>query len=226
VSTSFPLAPSSYTVARLKKNHKMRLQRCLNVVLTTIFASSQVVNAIPLDLNSQGRLIIRMLEYEELELISRMKDSIKSAARTLAHDMMTYYSGNLTGNIPGLLPGPYYWWEAGAMFGSLIDYWYYTGDTTYNDVVQQALLFQVGPHNDYMPPNETKSEGNDDQAFWGMAAMSAAETNFQNPPSTSPQWLALAQAVFQTQVERWDNATCGGGLRWQIFVRLLDQENF
>lgn len=30
------------------------------------------------------------------------------------------------------------------MFGSLIDYWYYTGDASYNDVVTQALLFQVG----------------------------------------------------------------------------------
>jgi hypothetical protein len=46
--------------------------------------------------------------------------------------MMTYYKGNLSGQIPGELPGPppnpsitnagYFWWEAGAMFGSLIDY--------------------------------------------------------------------------------------------------------
>ena len=61
-------------------------------------------------------------------------DSIKSAASTCAHSMMTFYTGNLTGGIPGLLPDPYYWWEAGAMFGSLIDYWYYTGDTSYNNV--------------------------------------------------------------------------------------------
>jgi len=40
--------------------------------------------------------------------------------------MMNYYKGNLTGQTPGLLPGPYYWWEAGAMWGSLIDYWYCT----------------------------------------------------------------------------------------------------
>lgn len=33
-----------------------------------------------------------------------------------------------------------------------------------------------------------------------MTAMSAAETNFQNPPSDRPGWLALAQAVFNTQV--------------------------
>jgi mannan endo-1,6-alpha-mannosidase len=50
-----------------------------------------------------------------------------------------------------------------------------------------------------------------------MAAMSAAENNFPDPPSDSPQWLALAQAVFNSQALRWDNETCGGGLRWQIF---------
>lgn len=132
--------------------------------------------------------------------------------------MMAYYNGNQTGGIPGNLPPPYYWWEAGAMFGAMIDYWYYTGDTTYNDVIAQGLLFQVGPDQDYMTPNQTKTTGNDDQAFWGMAAMTAAETNFQNPPSKQPQWLALAQAVFNTQAARWDTTTCGGGLRWQVFT--------
>jgi mannan endo-1,6-alpha-mannosidase len=132
--------------------------------------------------------------------------------------MMSYYTGNQTGGIPGNLPQPYYWWEAGAMFGAMIDYWYYTGDTTYNEVTTEALLFQVGPHNDYMPPNQTKTEGNDDQGFWGLAAMSAAELNYPNPPADQPQWLALAQAVFNTQAGRWDNSSCGGGLKWQIFT--------
>jgi mannan endo-1,6-alpha-mannosidase len=68
-----------------------------------------------------------------------------------------------------------------------------------------------------MPVNQTKNEGNDDQGFWAMAAMLAAETNFQNPPPKSPQWLALAQAVFNEMASRWDTTTCGGGLRWQIF---------
>jgi mannan endo-1,6-alpha-mannosidase len=72
--------------------------------------------------------------------------------------MMKYYTGNRTGQIPGILPQPYYWWEAGAMFGILVDYWYYTGHTEYNDVTMQALQFQVGPNNDYMPPNQTKDE--------------------------------------------------------------------
>ena len=68
-----------------------------------------------------------------------------------------------------------------------------------------------------MPPNESASLGNDDQAFWGMAALSAAETNFPNPPLKDPSWLSLAQAVFNEQVGRWDTQYCGGGIRWQIY---------
>ena len=102
------------------------------------------------------------------------------------------------------------------MWGSLIDYWYYSGDTTYNDIISQAILFQTGPQNDFLTPNQTRSTGNDDQAFWAITAMSAAELKFPNPPSTSPQWLALAQAVFNEQASRWDTRQCGGGLRWQI----------
>ncbi|UJO19685.1 Mannan endo-1,6-alpha-mannosidase DCW1 [Fulvia fulva] len=148
------------------------------------------------------------------------QESIKSAARTTADTMMTWYFGNTTRPyaIPGLLPGPYYWWEAGAMFGSLIDYWYYTDDPSYNEVTTQGLLHQVGPDENYMPPNQSRTLGNDDQAFWGIAAMSAAEVGFPNPPPDQPQWLALAQAVFNTQVVRWDMRSCNGGLKWQIFT--------
>ncbi|KAI0487282.1 glycoside hydrolase family 76 protein [Xylaria cf. heliscus] len=145
-------------------------------------------------------------------------DSIKDVAKQLAADLMSMYNGNQPGQTPGLLPQPYYWWEAGALMGSLIDYWYYTGDTTYNDITQQGMLHQTGPYNDYMPLNQTLTEGNDDQGFWGMAAMSAAEYNFQNPEHGQPQWLALAQAVFNTQAARWEMEHCNGGLRWQIFT--------
>lgn len=72
--------------------------------------------------------------------------------------MVSYYTGNRTGDVPGNLPQPYFWWEAGAMFGALIDYWYYTGDDQYNAIVTQGLLHQVGPNNDFMPPNQTKTE--------------------------------------------------------------------
>ncbi|KAI9708229.1 MAG: hydrolase 76 protein [Bogoriella megaspora] len=145
--------------------------------------------------------------------------SIIDSARDMAFGMMSYYTGNNTGDTPGNLPNPYYWWEAGGMFMTMIDYWYYTGDSSYNEVTTQAMMNQANqPHNDFMPPNQTKTLGNDDQAFWAFAAMTAAEYKFPNPPDGQPQWLALAQAVFNLQAGRWDPSSCGGGLRWQIFT--------
>lgn len=137
----------------------------------------------------------------------------------MAFDMMSYYQGNLTGFKPGVLPLPYYWWEGGAMWGAMINYWHYTGDSTYNEVTMEGMQYQVGEFDDYMPQEHKSSLGNDDQAFWAIAAMQAVETNFPDPPPDQPSWLGLVQAVFNEQVRRWDNTTCGGGLRWQIYVK-------
>jgi mannan endo-1,6-alpha-mannosidase len=46
-------------------------------------------------------------------------DSIKKASSTIAYDLMSHYTGNNTGDVPGNLPDPYYWWEAGAMYATL-----------------------------------------------------------------------------------------------------------
>ncbi|MCJ1359903.1 MAG: hydrolase 76 protein [Icmadophila ericetorum] len=146
--------------------------------------------------------------------------SIKSAASTIAYGLMSYYNGNTTGTV-GFFPG--YWWEAGAAWGAMIDYWFFTQDPTYNDVVSQALLSQVSPTNDFMPLAVQNQEGNDDQAFWGFAAMSAVERRFPSLPSPAPSWLELAENVFDDMVHRWDNGSlgtpgsCNGGLKWQIF---------
>ncbi|KAK9233807.1 glycoside hydrolase [Lipomyces kononenkoae] len=144
-------------------------------------------------------------------------DSVKQAARVFAHGVLDYYNGNQTGGTLGKFIWPYYWWEAGAAWGSLLDYWFYTGDATFNRIVVDALLANVGPNNDYMPEYENVTEGNDDQAFWGFAIMAAAERNFTNPPSDTPQWQELSEAVFWSMAGRWDTSTCNGGLRWQIF---------
>jgi mannan endo-1,6-alpha-mannosidase len=154
--------------------------------------------------------------------------SVQSVTSTLAYDMMTIYQGNQTGQVPGLLPGAlacttsnpslYCWWESGAMFGALINYWQYTNDTSYNPVVSQALQFQRGPDNNFNPPNQSKSMGIDDQCFWAFSAMDAVEANFpESDNPDDPSWLALAQAVFNFQKSYWDTATCGGGFRWQVF---------
>lgn len=150
-------------------------------------------------------------------LLTLLPDSIKSAAKTIAGKMLEWYTGNQPGGTPGILPQPYYWWEGGEMLGALIDYWYYTGDSQYNDLVSTALVFQYSPTYDFMPANQTKNEGNDDQMFWGFDVMSAAEYKFPNPPADVPSWISVAQAVFNSQYYRWDTELCGGGLRWQIF---------
>lgn len=103
------------------------------------------------------------------------------------------------------------------MWGTLVDYWHYTGDTSYNEITYQALLSQVGSSYDFMMATQNTSEGNDDQAFWGFSAMSAAEKNFTAPPSPTPSWLQIVTNLWNSQVARWDTLTCGGGMRWQIF---------
>lgn len=154
----------------------------------------------------------------ELELED--KDSVNNALSLIADGLMNYYQGTSEdGQTVGMFTKPYYWWEAGAAWGSMIDFWYYTGNDTYNDKVKKALLGETGKNNDYLPSSQTATEGNDDQGFWSITVMAAAERNFSNPKEDEPQWLALAQAVFNTMTTRWDTKkeNCGGGLRWQIY---------
>ncbi|KKF94814.1 Mannan endo-1,6-alpha-mannosidase DCW1 [Ceratocystis fimbriata CBS 114723] len=143
--------------------------------------------------------------------------NVKSIAKDMAADMMQFYAEVMNPGVPGDLKPPYYWWEAGALMGILIDYWKLTGDETYNQNATDGLVHQTGKYNDYMPDNQTLTEGNDDQGFWGMSVLSAAELEFAPAPN-KPGWLALAQAIFNTQAARWDTEHCNGGLRWQIFT--------
>jgi mannan endo-1,6-alpha-mannosidase len=154
----------------------------------------------------------------QIELNLESMSSINDSLSLIAAGLMDYYNGDTYGGTPGMMVAPYYWWEAGAAWNSILDYWYYTGDTQYNDILKTALLFQTGPDNNYMPPNQSTTEGNDDQGFWGITVMAAAERNFSNPSDNEPGWLYLAQAVFNTMAWRWDTANCGGGLRWQIYT--------
>lgn len=55
------------------------------------------------------------LAHAAITLDLQDDNSIKRAASTAAYDMMKYYTGNKTGDTPGNLPDPYYWWECGAM---------------------------------------------------------------------------------------------------------------
>lgn len=162
-------------------------------------AAAQVANAISVDIDNT--------------------DSVKAATSKIAYGLLKYYTGNVT-NTPetiAVLGPPYYWWEGGAMWGAMIDYHRLTGDSSYINTTYEALLSQVGPDYDFMVPLRVKELGNDDQAFWGFATMTAAEYNWQAPPSPVPSWLQLTINLWNTQVRRWDLETCNGGLKWQIY---------
>jgi mannan endo-1,6-alpha-mannosidase len=167
-----------------------------------------------------GALLLAASGVSAIDLDVNSTDSILSASKTIVNSILYTYNGNGSSGpaIPGLLPKPYYWWESGYMFDSLINYWSLSGDDSVVQTIQDGMLFQVGPDNNYMPPNQSKSLGNDDQAFWALAAMTAAEKGLPMPDDASVSWIDLAKNVFDSQVVRWDEESCGGGLKWQIFT--------
>ncbi|XEV02618.1 hypothetical protein FSHL1_007905 [Fusarium sambucinum] len=173
---------------------------------------------------SVALLLAQSATVQSMDLDSRK--GILEASKALAGDLIEFYSGNKSGNIPGLLEEDnglgdgYYWYQSGAFMSSLVDYWQLTGDDNYNDLVAEGIQWQIGRDKDFMPANQTAQEGNDDQAIWAMAAMTAAEYGFPAPSDKKAQWYNLAKNAWDTQRKRWDaeddSEVCYGGLRWQI----------
>ncbi|KAI8152429.1 hypothetical protein K4K49_008348 [Colletotrichum sp. SAR 10_70] len=166
-----------------------------------------------------GALAVPYTQPNTLDLNNT--NSIKAVAGSLAHGAMSYYNGNVSSDakMVGDLPEPYYWWQAGALWGAMLDYYHYTGDPSYNEVIAQALTAKVntGPNFDFMPPEHASEEGNDDLGFWGFAVMAAAERNFTQPNPDAPSWLQMGINIFESLASRWNTTHCGGGLLWQIY---------
>lgn len=137
--------------------------------------------------------------------------NLKEVSAIFAEGLLDYYDGNEYGGTIGMFTWPYYWWEAGGAWGSLIDYTYYMENDTFVPLIKQALEYQTGDDLNYIPLNQSTTEGNDDQGFWGLAVMAATEKNFSNPDNKDKHWLALTQAVFNTMTARWDHKECHGG---------------
>ncbi|EPS26684.1 putative alpha-1,6-mannanase [Penicillium oxalicum 114-2] len=142
------------------------------------------------------------------------EESVKKAASVAANNTITLYNGRKTRDIPGQWTAA--WYAGGVMFDTLINYWYYTGDTTYNDAVSDGMYWQIGKDSDYMPSNYTQLISNGDQLCWAFAAMSAAEMNFTQR-SSRPSWTTVAENVFNTQIKRWDTSNCKGGMRSDLW---------
>lgn len=145
------------------------------------------------------------------------KDSICKAAKAVADGELNYYLGTQKGGTVGMFSPPNYWWNAGEAFGGLLDYFTFC-DSKNKDLeklIFNGMYHQAGDQYNYIPSNQSFTEGNDDQGVWGMAIIAAAERNFTDPEHS---WLSMAQAIYNTMNSRWDKKNCGGGLRWQIFT--------
>lgn len=152
-----------------------------------------------------------------LTLDPTLKDLICDALWEVLVGEFNYYNGFKYGGAVGTFVSPYYWWNAGEAFGGWVDHATLCGhNETFSKILYDAMLHQAGSNYDYMPSNQTMTEGNDDQGVWGMAIMQAVERNFTAPDGHL--WLLMVQAVYNTMHKRWDDSTCGGGLRWQIFT--------
>ena len=94
------------------------------------------------------------LPASAIDLDPTNEDSVKSAAKDVAEVLWSMYAtqdNKVISGIQGLLTyPPYYWWQAGAMFGQLIDYWYYTNDSSYNDMIRDGLIHQAGENWDFV----------------------------------------------------------------------------
>ncbi|KAL9616208.1 MAG: hypothetical protein Q9160_008898 [Pyrenula sp. 1 TL-2023] len=179
----------------------------------TLIASALVFSA---------QIYLSNAQDPHLELNLNDLSSIKKAASTISSDLAGYVPTDPFDGI-GLLPEEYPFWVSAAYWNGLLDNAYMTGNHGYNNISTQALLAQRGPNDDFMPLNQTKNEGNDDQGFWALAALSADDYGVPMSPAsendTQPtSWMQMAQNVFDEQVARWDDQSCDGGLRWQIFT--------
>ncbi|OQE30034.1 hypothetical protein PENSTE_c002G01630 [Penicillium steckii] len=150
-----------------------------------------------------------------IDLDIKDEQSIKDAAKTIASSTMNFYSDR-DSDIPGIVSSSMFW-EGSVLFSVMMRYWALTGDDSHNDAVSEGMYWVRGDNDDYMPANYSSYLGNDDQLNWGLAAMMAAEVDFPQK-SSMPSWATLAENVWNSVSSRWDDDSCDGGLRWQIWA--------
>ncbi|KAK8247815.1 glycoside hydrolase [Phyllosticta capitalensis] len=167
-------------------------------------------------LNSYPLLLTSVAFSSALSLDPTNRDSVTTAAKQIASGAFSYYTTQNAG--VGLFPGALFW-ESGSAWNALINYWFLTGDTTYNTAVQSAL--QAQSMDGFQPANQSNTMTNDEQAIWALTAVSALERGFPSIDGTS--YLSLAVAAFDSLEARWDTTdtdSCGipaGGLRWSPY---------
>ncbi|KAJ3113452.1 hydrolase 76 protein [Phlyctochytrium bullatum] len=104
----------------------------------------------------------------------------------------------------------------------------YFGDTRYDSfIASQFVLASYGSQGDFLNGNQglqatLMGKWNDDIAWWGLAALTGAETYGPDalinpagaPDNTGKSWFDVANTTFFQMLQQWDTSTCGGGIYW------------
>jgi len=160
-----------------------------------------------------------------LDLDVNNATSVISVAGTIASGLFRYHNASSTAGDFNQ-PRPWFWWLSGNGWNGLLDHTIYTNTTTYIPPFLSAISKNIGPNNDFVPPEQVNYEANDDQMYWVYNSLTALEYNFTALPCIPSgsangeclnSWLALSTNAFNLFVKRWnaDSGTCGGGLKWQ-----------
>ncbi|KAF2870288.1 glycosyl hydrolase family 76-domain-containing protein [Massariosphaeria phaeospora] len=156
--------------------------------------------------------------------------NVMGLSRQFAESIINeYYKKNPLGSSTGLfytkpepLGGSELPWNVSAnIWDTLITYSNLTGDTQFSDLISEALFAQADSPDDtssFMPRNQTLYLDNPAQAQWGLAALSAAESNLVPSRRNQRPYFQLADEVFSAQTERWNSSLCNGILRHSIFL--------
>ncbi|KAK6501326.1 hydrolase 76 protein [Arthrobotrys musiformis] len=142
-------------------------------------------------------------------------DTLKAAAKVVVKSLVDDYTSQKP-FVAGLLPSEYSFFESGVFFNTILNYAAFTGDTTYNSLFEKDFFNQIGDGANFIPKSKSAGIANDDVGYWALAAISAVEFGAKPADSSSPSYLTLADNVFNDFVRRWDDKTCGGGLRQAI----------
>lgn len=100
---------------------------------------------------STQQIEVRFAEVSTLSSLTAA-DSVTTAAKQIASGAFSYYTTQNAG--VGLFPGALFW-ESGSAWNALINYWFLTGDTTYNTAVQSAL--QAQSMDGFQPANQSNT---------------------------------------------------------------------
>ncbi len=83
----------------------MSFRKALASTTPVLLAGGQIIQAISLDLSSTGTRLPQFLpSFRMVTGLNKLPDSIMSVARIIAFDMMSCYTENTSGGIPGNFP--------------------------------------------------------------------------------------------------------------------------